>query len=197
RSSSASAHTSAPGSRPAWSESYPSSRRRSSGEATRRGSAWRTPPAQAARSAARSRSSPRSSTTSTGICASASAWTPATSSRPALVARLDLDLAERQRRGDHPHGAEAAAPRLGLPQEIEVDPDLVDVLHAADVRVPELLIRVEERAGLLDAGGRVDDLVAVHFAAAAFDLVLRAQRELARTRGRLLAHLHTGIVGSI
>src|SRR5207247_10268076 len=62
--------------------------------------------------------------------------------RPALVARLHLDLAERQRRRGHPHRPEAAAPRLGLAQEAEVDLALVHVLHAADVRVAELLVRV-------------------------------------------------------
>src|SRR5207247_1920148 len=116
--------------------------------------------------------------------------------RPALVARLHLDLAERQRRRGHPHRPEAAAPRLGLAPEVEVDLDLVHVLPAADVRVAELLVRVEERAAFVHATGRVDDLVAVHSAAAAFDLVLGAQRELAQARRRLLAHLHSGIVGA-
>ena len=97
---------------------------------------------------------------------------------PALVAGLDLDLAHRQRRVHRLDRAEAAAPRLGLAQEVEVDLDLEDVLHAADVGVAELLVGVEERAAALDARRRVDDLVAVDFAAAALDFVLRAQGKL-------------------
>src|SRR5439155_15742926 len=61
----------------------------------------------------------------------------------------------------------------------------------------ELLVGIEERTGALDARSRMDDLVAVHFAAAAFDLVLRPERELARARRRMLSHLHIGIVGAV
>src|SRR5206468_7449108 len=64
----------------------------------------------------------------------------------------------------------------------------------ADVRVAELLERVEERARTVDAGGRVDDFVAVHSAAAAFAFVLRAQWQLARPDRRLLVRLHGRIV---
>jgi hypothetical protein len=39
--------------------------------------------------------------------------------------------------------------------------------------MPELFVRVEESAVPLDAGGWMDDLVAVDTAAAALDLVLR------------------------
>src|ERR1043165_748768 len=67
-------------------------------------------------------------------------------------------------------------------------------MHAADVRVPELLERVEERTAALEARARVDDLVAVDLAATAFGLVLRAQGQLARAHRRLLAHLHSLIV---
>ena len=48
----------------------------------------------------------------------------------------------------------------------------------------------------LDAGARVHDLVAMNAAAAAFDLVLRAERKLGRLGGRLLACLHERIVGA-
>src|SRR5438552_13964483 len=116
---------------------------------------------------------------------------------PALVAALDLDLAQRQRRRRHPNRAEPAAPRLGGAQQVEVDVDLEHVLHAADVGVAELLVRVEERAAPLGARAGVDDLVAVHFAAAALELVLRPKRELARPGRRLLAHAHIRIVGAM
>src|SRR5207244_904920 len=69
-------------------------------------------------------------------------------------------------------------------------------LHAADVRVAELLVCVEERTASLGARGRIDHLVAVHVAAAAFDFVLRPEWELARPGRRLLAHAHTRIVGA-
>src|SRR5215211_3053533 len=48
----------------------------------------------------------------------------------------------------------------------------------------ELLVRVDERAGTVEAGGGIDDLVAVDAAAAALELVLRAERE--RRRGLLV-----------
>src|SRR5690242_796207 len=115
---------------------------------------------------------------------------------PALVTRLDLDLAERQGWVRHAHRAEAGARRLRLDQEIEVDLDVEDLLHAANVRVAELLVCVEERATPLGAGGRVDDLVAVHLAAPAFDFVLRPEWELARPGRRLLAHAHIRILGA-
>ncbi len=69
-----------------------------------------------------------------------------------------------------PHGA------------IEVDLDVVDLLHAADVGAAPLLVRVEERAGR-KAGGRIDDLVAVDVAAAALRLVLRTKREVGDNLG--------------
>ncbi len=86
--------------------------------------------------------------------------------------------------------AEAVAAELGRAQQVEVDLDRVHLLHAADVRVPELLVRVEERAGALDAGRRVDDLVAVHLAAPALDLVLGAQRQRRRGLGAGLRGVH-------
>jgi hypothetical protein len=51
--------------------------------------------------------------------------------------------------------------------------------------VPELLVGVDERAAALDAGTRVHDLVAMDSAAAALDLVLRAERKLGRCLDRL------------
>ena len=92
-----------------------------------------------------------------------------------VVGLLHLDPAHRQRLAPRAHRPEPAPPALGLAQEVDVDLDLVHLLHAADVRVPELLVRIDERAGAVDAGGRVDDLVAVHSAAPALDLVLRVE----------------------
>ena len=57
-------------------------------------------------------------------------------------------------------------------EQVEVDLDLVHLLHAPDVRVPPRLVRVDEGTAAREARGRVDDLVAVHLAAAALDLVL-------------------------
>src|SRR3954464_3454465 len=115
---------------------------------------------------------------------------------PALIAPLDLDPAHPQRRRGRPHGAEAAHPRLGRAQQVEVDLDREDLHQAAHVRVPELLVGVAERTPALDACAGVDDLVAVDLAAAAFDLVLRAERKLGRLGGRLLACFHDWIVGA-
>ena len=75
-------------------------------------------------------------------------------------------------------GTEAAPSRLGLLEEVEIDLDVVDLLHAADVRVPVRLVRIEEGAGVRDAGGRMDDLVAVDAAAPALGLLLRPKRKL-------------------
>jgi len=63
-----------------------------------------------------------------------------------------------------------------LLEELEVDLDPEHLLHAADVRPPDLLVRVEERARTRDARARIDDLVAVDFAAPAPHLVLRPER---------------------
>ena len=97
----------------------------------------------------------------------------------AVVAALDLGPADRQRLTGRLHCAELAD-RLSGPQQIEVDLDVEDFLHAADVCVAELLVGVEERAVALDAGGGMDDLVAVDSAAATLDLVLGMERELLR-----------------
>src|SRR4051812_495818 len=70
-----------------------------------------------------------------------------------VVGLLDLDPAHRQRlppRADRP---EAAAPPFRLAQQVDVDLDVVDLLHAADVGVPELFVGVDERAGAVNAGG--------------------------------------------
>ena len=109
-----------------------------------------------------------------------SGLTHPSSSAAALVAPLDLGAAHRQRLALRPHRAEAAAPRSAVAQQVEVDLDVEDLLHAADVGVPELLERVEERARALDAGAGIDDLVAVDLAAAALDLVLWMERQLGR-----------------
>src|ERR1051326_643771 len=77
------------------------------------------------------------------------------------VALLHLDVTHRQRAPRRAHRPESTAARFGRAQQLEVDLDAVDLLHAADVRVPELLERVHERTRALDARGGVDDLVAV------------------------------------
>ncbi len=58
----------------------------------------------------------------------------------------DLDLAHRQRGSARADGAEPAAAGLGLLEQFEVDLDVVDLLHAADVGVTPSLVRVDERA---------------------------------------------------
>ncbi len=100
--------------------------------------------------------------------------------RAVRVARLDLGPAHRQRLLHRADGAEAVTARLGRPQHPEVDLDPEHLLHAADERVPVLLVRVDERTRPREARRRVDDLVAVHLAAAALELVLRMQWERRR-----------------
>ena len=90
----------------------------------------------------------------------------------------DLDLAHGQRSAACAHGAEAATPGLGLFEQLEIDLDVVDLLHAPDVRVAPRLVRVDERAGHPEARSRVDDLLAVDVAVAARHLVLDPEREL-------------------
>ena len=73
------------------------------------------------------------------------------------------------------NGAEAAG-ALGRSQEVEVDLDVVHLLHAADVRVAELLVRIEELTAAGGTRGRIHHLVAVDAAPPALDLVLRVER---------------------
>jgi hypothetical protein len=104
---------------------------------------------------------------------------------PADVGALDLRAAHRERVARGPDSTEARGSGFGFLEELEIDLDSKDLLHTADVRAADLLERVEEGAVTLDAGCRVDHLVAVHPAAAALDLVLRAERKLARWTGDL------------
>ena len=83
-----------------------------------------------------------------------------------------------RRRGRAPNPPRGARP----PEEVEVDLDVVDLLHAADVGAPERLECVDERTRALETRRRVDDLVAVDLAAAALGLVLRTKRQLGRAR---------------
>jgi hypothetical protein len=99
---------------------------------------------------------------------------------PADVGALHLRAAHRERVACGPDSTEARGSGFGFLQELEIDLDSKDLLHAADIRAADLLEGIEEGAGSLDAGCRVDHLVAVHSAAAALDLVLRAERKLAR-----------------
>ena len=83
---------------------------------------------------------------------------------------------------------------LGRPQQVEVDLDVEHPLHAPHVRVAERLVGVDERARPLDARTRVDDLVAVHLAAPALDLVLRPQGQLGGRRRQRGCRSSPGIV---
>ena len=76
-----------------------------------------------------------------------------------------------------------------------ITPTMRGVIAAADVRVAPALVRVDERAGAGEAGSWVDDLVAVHLAAAALHLVLRTERQ--RADGGLLGGRHTDIVRGV
>ena len=107
---------------------------------------------------------------------------------------IDLDATHRQRLARGLDRAELAR-GIGRAQEVDVDLHVEDLLHAADVGVAELLVRVEERALGLDARGRVDDLVAMDTAAPAFDLVLWVQRQRARAADEVALGLHGWILG--
>jgi hypothetical protein len=98
---------------------------------------------------------------------------------PAEVRALDLGLTHRQRVARGLYSTEARCSGFGFLQELEVDLDPEDLLHAADVRPADFLVGVEERARAGDTGGGIDDLVAVDPTPAALDLVLRAERKLA------------------
>src|SRR3989442_7090574 len=111
------------------------------------------------------------------------------------VAGLDLRAAHRQRLPLRLHPAEAVPAALSRAQQVDVDLDLEDLLQATHVGVAELAVRVDERARALDAGGRVDDLVAMNLAAPALGLVLRVEREA--FRGRRRAGLHSEIVVTV
>src|SRR2546421_4197788 len=61
----------------------------------------------------------------------------------AVVAALDLDATHRERLVRRLDGAELTS-RLSGPEQVEVDLDVEDLLHAAHVGVAEFLVRVEE-----------------------------------------------------
>ena len=90
-----------------------------------------------------------------------------------------------QRLPTGPNSTEARGSGFGFLQELEVDLDGEDPLHAPDVGAPHFLEGVEEGARPSETGCRVDDLVAVDPAPAALDLVLRPEREAPRTGRRL------------
>src|ERR671928_2019056 len=114
----------------------------------------------------------------------------------AVVAALDFGPTDRQWLPCRLHGAELTR-RLGGAEQVDVDLDIEDLLHAADVVVPELLVRIEEGAPALDARGRVDDLVAMDAAAPALDLVLRVKRQLTRPCDEVALGLHVRILGDV
>jgi hypothetical protein len=104
---------------------------------------------------------------------------------PADVGALHLRPAHRERIPVRLDSAEARGADLCFFQQLEVDLNAEDLLHAADVRPAGFLERIEERARAFDTGRRVDHLVAVHPAAAALDLVLRPERQLPQRTGDL------------
>src|SRR6266496_3049248 len=100
------------------------------------------------------------------------------------VALLHLDAAHRQRCPCGAHRSETLAVPFCFTQHLQVDLGAVHLLHAADVRVPELLEGVQEGTCAIDAGGWIDDLVAVDLTAPAFELILWSERELGYRGGR-------------
>src|SRR4051812_13881459 len=88
-------------------------------------------------------------------------------------ALLHFDTAHGERSTRGPHPAEAFPMRFRVAKHLEVDLHAVHLLHAADVRVSELLEGVEEGARAVDACRGIDHLVAVHLAAPALEFVLR------------------------
>jgi hypothetical protein len=104
---------------------------------------------------------------------------------PADVGALDLRAAHRERVPSRLDGAEAGSPDLGFLQQLEVDLDPEDLLHATHVGPTGFLEGVEKRTRTLDAGGRVDHFVAVHVAAPALDLVLWPEGQLREWTGDL------------
>src|SRR5262245_1413834 len=110
-----------------------------------------------------------------------------------LVGRLDLGLAHRQRLAHGADRAEARLAPLGGAEHVEVDLDVIDLLHTTDVRVAPRLVRVDERTAAREARAGIDDLVAMDVAPTAFHLLLRMQRE--GERQLLLMHVrHCGSV---
>jgi len=112
----------------------------------------------------------------------------------ALVAGCNLDLAHRQRSAGGADPTESVASLLGGAQQVEIELDRVDPLHAPDILVPPGLVCVDERARPLDARAGIDDLVAVDLAPPTFDLVLRPEREL---DGGLYSLVHDRIVVTV
>jgi hypothetical protein len=104
---------------------------------------------------------------------------------PAEVRALDLGVAHRQRVATGLDGTEARGSGFGFLQELQVDLDAEDFLHAAHVGPADLFEGVEEGTRAGDAGGWVDDLVTVDPAPTTLDLVLRPERELAERTGDL------------
>ena len=98
---------------------------------------------------------------------------------PALVARLHLDAADRQRPPARTHRAELPS-LLRLEHEHEIDLHVEHLLQTPDVGPPDLLERVEKRTCARNAGRRVHHLVAMNSAAPAPDLILRMEWELLR-----------------
>ena len=98
-----------------------------------------------------------------------------------LVARVDARRAHRQRLAHRLHGAEAAAralrgARAGRRRSRRRTPSACS--RRSGARTPRS--RRGTGTALRDARGRVHDLVAVHPAAPALDLVLRPERQLGR-----------------
>ena len=107
---------------------------------------------------------------------------------PAEVGALHVRPAHRQRLPTGPNSTEARGPGFGFLQELKVDLDGEDPLHAPHVGAADFLERVEEGTRPRETGGRVDDLVAVNSTPAALDLVLGPEREAPRTGRRPRRH---------
>ena len=97
---------------------------------------------------------------------------------PGDVGAFDFRVTHRQWVAIGPNSTEARGSGFGFAEQLQVDLDRVDLLHAADVRPADFLECIEEGARSLEASGGVHDLVAVDPAAAALDLVLRPERKL-------------------
>src|SRR6188472_2176051 len=100
-----------------------------------------------------------------------------------LVTGRDLRVAHGQRASPRLHRAEPVATTLELTEHVHVDLDVEHLVEAPHEGVAPRLVGVNEGAPAGNAGARIDDPVAVHLAAAARELVLRAEGYV---RGRLL-----------
>src|SRR5829696_4617820 len=109
-----------------------------------------------------------------------------TAVREPLARLLDLELTTRGRIAGEPHRAEAGPRALGRPEQLDVDLGGEHLVHAAHeaAAAERLVVGVEERARLGDAGGGRDHPVAEGRAAPA--LVGIGLADDARHRRRIM-----------